>query len=697
MSLMLDEHESSTQAKVLLTLLSFVIPLAVGIFVPWWYSWGIVQAILIATTIIVVAGHPEFVKRLPVPLMSMVLGLSFQLWGTTSGFLGFAVGLFILIFSWVHLYVWMRFLGLVVKRQDVTLRFQGVALSLQIAPHSGYLPKYGTAWLARTIAGFAWAVDGRVAKQPQAGIDQWSRPIVQVMASSPAPIEPPAVVSIPAPGRSCQGQVDASGHLIFSAPQGSRTLRGEPFSTVGGQGESGHSLWLDEQPTGLLLNQGASVLWSEDDQALVCRARAESQSVEESATWLWRVASGWRPLEEPWQSLVDEPVLEWSTPCRLEDERLFYEALMHGAETEKPMALTLCIELDGEHAGVVSLQLPSMQGGAQPCLTLLRKSRDGRRHAFACHVGAWRLPGQWCLDHRVSDCGRYLALIAFAEAPAVPHQLVVADVLARRLLRLDEPLLIAGLQAFEDGVISLQQIVGRQATALGAGPLPRLEALAPAAQQADAFVALGRLHHRTVQVAVDAWSLRLLPNWRLEWRPVPASAQGDYLLAAPGAGDAAWLFGLDRKMHEGSGLVPGGACVLTASGCGIADLAPSMAWSADGRYLALSHRVISEETIQWHLLLLDIWEHTLRYSVRPLPTMPCFEAFDANGLHVSGVEHEVQLITMERLLALPRQMLIRSGDIWLPAEQLSDAVHWQRLDSAHLQSWRSPEVEPSRA
>ena len=141
--------------------------------------------------------------------------------------------------------------------------------------------------------------------------------------------------------------------------------------------------------------------------------------------------------------------------------------------------------------------------------------------------------------------------------------------------------------------------------------------------------------------------------------------------------------------------------MLTASGCGVANLAPSMVWSADGRYLALSRKSVEEEagerSPQWLLLLLDTRERTLRQSTQPLGQMPCFEAFDDAGLHLSSATQKTQLITMQALLALPRQMLIRSGDIWLPSEQLSGAAHWQRLDSDHLQSWRVFDAVESRA
>ncbi|MGE8362028.1 hypothetical protein [Pseudomonas sp.] len=587
---------------------------------------------------------------------------------------------------------WVDFLGLGEQdsKRSYAMRFQGAANVLDVTSRTDYLPKGDPAWLAKDVRNFIHF---------QAGVDNWSLQSARALPAVTPAIEKTAVANEMLQKRSCQGEVDASGRLIFRAPQGSHRLHCEPLMPSGMQGDLSYSLWLDDKPTGLLLEQGASVLWSDDDQALVCRARVESQAVEETATWLWQAVSGWRPLDEPWQSLVDEPALEYGVADRLDAGRLIYDALLRERVTEQPLAdvraLSLRIQLDGTEAP--ALQLLPMQGGEQPCLSMLRKSLDGRRHVFACHIGAWQLPGQWCLDHRVSTCGRYLALIAFVEAPAVPHQLVVADVLARRLLTLDEPLLIAGLAAFDDGVINLLRITGRLAGATEGGALPRLEALAPAADQAERFVVAGRLHYQSVKVSVDAWSLRLLPSWRLEWRPVPACTQGDYLLPAPGGRDAAWLFGLSGAADEG----PGSGYVLTASGCGVANLAPSMAWSADGRYLALSRKLVEEDagthSPQWFLLLLDNRERTLRQSSQPLGQMPCFEAFDDAGLHVSSAAQEPQLIDMQALLALPRQMLIRSGDVWLPSEQLSDAVHWQRLDKDHLQSWRVPETADSLA
>lgn len=683
MSFKTAENDCPAQDKVVLALLAFITPIIGGIFLPWWSVVMLILSMILAIAIIALAGYTEVAKRLPAPLFMLSIGFGFQLWGEVSGFLGFCVGLFVLLFSGVHLMFWVDFLGLGEQdsKRSYAMRFQGAANVLEVRSRTDYL-----------VQGVA--NDARGSRKLQIGVDQWSLPSAQaVTVTSPDSEQPVAVNEVHQKHR-CQGEVDPSGRLVFNAPQGSRCLHGEPLMPTDMLGDPVYSLWLDEKPTGLLMEQGALVLWRDDGQALVCRARVESQSVGETATWSWQMASGWRPLDEPWQSLVDEPQLEWGMPDRLDGDRLVYEARLLDQVAGQPSAearfLSLCIELAGERAAAVSLQLPAMQDGVQPCLSMLRKSLDGRRHVFTCRMGAWQLPGQWCLDHRISDCGRYLALIAFTETPAVAHQLVVADVLARRLLMLDEALLITGLGEFNDGVINLIAADDRG--------LPRHEVLSPTVDQAQRFAAAGGLRYQTARVAVDAWSLRLLPSWRLEWHPVPASVQDDYLLPAPCGRDAAWLFGLTKAADQ----APGGGCVLTASGCGVANLAPSMVWSADGRYLALSRKSVEEGAAgepspQWFLLLLDTRERTLRQALQPLGDMPCFETFDDAGLHLSSAAQKTQLIMMQAMLALPRQMLIRSGDIWLPSEQLSDAVHWQRLDRSHLQSWRATDVADTRA
>ena len=192
-----------------------------------------------------------------------------------------------------------------------------------------------------------------------------------------------------------------------------------------------------------------------------------------------------------------------------------------------------------------------MTGGESPRFEWRRDSRDGRLGAYACRIGDWQLEGEWLLDHRVSDCGRYLALIAFAEAPAVPHRLCVADLQRRILLEFAQRPLIAGLLDFRAGVLSLACIVGRLGRDERDTALHRYDQAAPAAEQAAGFVERdehSRLYQRRLALRVAADGLQALQGWRLVERPQVANADGDFILPAPGGRDAAWLFGAQSDL-----------------------------------------------------------------------------------------------------------------------------------------------------
>jgi hypothetical protein len=538
--------------------------------------------------------------------------------------------------------------------------------------------------------------------------------------------------------------------LEFAAPQGSHVLIGElnlpdnlrsldnPLTPLR---YPSYRLQLDDQPSGLLLHGGETVVWREDGQALVCRARPqeETESSWSNDCWLWQQAQGWRALDEPWQARADEPSLNWGSPCRLDAQQVWREAYFDFAETDRLgygyslqsihsdteilldhdalgravpgehqlTRLQLATALDG--SGTNELHLQPMQGQLTPCLSWLRDSQDGARGAYACHIGEWQLDGEWCVDHRVSDCGRYLALLAFADAPAVPQQVVIADVQTRSLLRLEQLFLVARFYDLRDKVLSFAHICGRLGEDEVSTPLRRFDHQAPNAASAAAFVAPvdgSRLYYQVAQVRIEADRLSLLPNWRLAEQAPAANAEGDFVLPAPDGRDAAWLFGAEssyqdnylRERHPRQG-----GCLLTASGCAVADLAPSMIWSEDGRYLALTRYLErfdprageSQEDI-WLLLLLDLDEKTLRSSRASIGLMPHFEGFDSQGLRVRTFAHdyqvaedagELRLIALNELLDLPAENLIASAGLWLPAEEQQRAGQWQRLDTRHLQAW----------
>ncbi len=544
-------------------------------------------------------------------------------------------------------------------------------------------------------------------------------------------------------------QVQATG-LAFVAPQGGHVLTGElnlpdnlrsldnPLTPLR---YPSYRLLIDGQSSGLLLHDGESVVWRDDGQALVCRARPQAQVENRYSNdcWLWQPEHGWRALPEPWQARADEPSLNWGAPCRLDARQVWREAYFDFADTDRlgygyslqsihsdteillghdPLGravpgeyrltrLQLATALDGQ--GASELYLQCMQDQSTPCLSWLRDSQDGTHGAYACRIGTWQLPGEWCLDHRVSDCGRYLALLAFAEAPAVPHQLVIADVQRRSLLRLEQPLLAARFYDLRGKVLSLAHIGGRLDEDQVSTPLRRFDRQAPSAETAAAFLAPlegSRLYYQVAQVRIEGDGLSLLPSWRLAEQAPAANAEGDFILPAPNGCDAAWLFGAEssyrdnylRERHPRQG-----GCLLTASGCAVADVAPAMIWSKDGRYLALTRHLDrfdpragdSQEDI-WLLLLLDLSEKSLRTSHGSIGLMPYFERFDGQGLRVRTFAYDYQveddagearLFALDELLALPAERLIANAGLWLTAEEQQRAGQWQRLDTQHLQAW----------
>lgn len=748
--------------KVVLALLSFIVPLMVGATQPPLLSAGLIGLLAFGMGMAAVHGRSDLAKHFRLPLVFSFLGLSFYLWTALSGFLGFCVGLFILAFSVIAMLIWTSYLGFDTGTPahlkapaggKALLRFQGNPVEGPVVAAKEYLPASGLAWTELLGRRFSLTKDLRHSLKPAASEDSWSRSAVQVIAPSAAAIDGFSVPVAEAHAGLCSGEVDGNGTLWFVSPQAGHRLRGEPLWPDGDcQAEPApcFSLWLDDQPSGLLLDAGEAVLWREDGEALVCRARPESQLCMEtgSPSWLWQAGAGWRLLDEPWQQLEGDPLLEWRGPVRLDACHVWHEGQLQPLITEcleggydlrlRPdchsillghdasgrallgqrhlTPVRLCTPLDAKGREGLSLQLAPMQGGVRPCLSWLRTSLDARQSAFTCRIGTWQLEGQWCLDHRVSDCGRYMALIAFAEPPAVPHRLFVADILAQRLLMLEEAPLIACLDSFQGGVVSFICIRGRLADAVESTPLQRFQQAAPDPQQGERFVAAtaaSRLYYERSQVAVDPFSLRLLPTWRLALQPPVASAQGDCVLPAPGGCDAAWLFGsasVGADKRASCAEPHGGACLITASGCAVADLAPSMIWSADGRYLVLCRlsrgeagQVDEPEAQRWSLLLLDTYDRALYTARQAIGRRPCFEGFDAQGLLVrtfahdqetAGDQGELMCLPLASLLAWPRQMLIRSVTLWMPTEELSRGKQWERLDTGHLRCWRTAGETP---
>lgn len=683
-------------------LMALILPLLFTCTQPPLVSAGLIALLLFCMGMAAIHARMDLLPHFVVPTISAMLGLSFTLGSLLSGVWGFFIGVFGFFLGLSLLLIWDARLAfgqahaLPAGYSTLAQHAQAVGLfrgqPVEALAYEHCLPGSGDEFPGRSTQLIFSAI-------PLPSTDRWS---MQPGSHTHGVAAAEAQAFHEQTGL---GGLAANGQLAFPAPAGTHALHGEPVPVESAL-PSCYSLWLDNAPTGLILEAGWPVVWREDGKALLCRACPESQ-IGSYAYWLWQVDSGWSLVADPWQGLSAEPLLDFGHPSRLDTQGVWRTATLRPVMTEHAdygyslvesreladaVSIRLCTSLSGKGRQATTFYLEPMQNQTEPCMTWLRDSADGRYGAFTCRIGSWLLEGEWCLDHRVSECGRYLALIQFAEAPLVPHRLVIADVLAKRLMLLEEVLVSPRLLAFREGRIELVRVLGRLSETKSSTPLLRFDEGVPKVDQTERFVSsrlTGRLYYERAQIAVDSYSVRLLPRWRLATNSV--SAGDNFVLPAPSGRDAAWMFGAGHASDEP---FPShtGACLLTASGCALAGLAPPMAWSEDGRYLALTRlrrtgESSSEAQDCWSLLLLDVEERTLRQTNSQFEVAPCLDAFDCNGLHIRLME-DVSVLSLQDLLSSSMQMLIRSGLFWFTADEISNAASWGHVDAGHLAYWR---------
>ncbi|WP_248765084.1 hypothetical protein [Pseudomonas protegens] len=488
---------------------------------------------------------------------------------------------------------------------------------------------------------------------------------------------------------------------------------------------------IDGQPSGLLLRADAPRIWRDDGQALACIAHEQAQP-EAECCWLWQADKGWRALPAPWVASHAEPSFYPGPLLSLDRHWLGYSAYLDLAEADHgrygyrlhsthsdsetgvghdrqgclqvaPLPLTrtqLLQPLDGSGArGESRIQSQPLLGEQRALFSWLMDSPRGLG-AYRCQIGTWQLPGCWLLDHRVSDCQRYLALLPWSETLEQAPQVVVADLQQQRLIY-SPALLAARLLDFRQGRLSLAVLVGRLDPDHASSPLQRFNRPAPAPEHAAAFCTEGPASHpcyeRQDWQVIDH-QLQPMAPWRLVDRPQAAVAEGDFIQPAPDGRDAAWLFGseteyADSWLRETSPRL--GGHLLTASGCAVGDLAPSLIWSTDARYLALTRLRLGAGDPQqgyraWQLLLLDVQERSLRIAPDWLRHRPLFQHFDARGLALRLFERDWQAAddadpghslewALEDLLRLPAEPLREHQGLWLSAADWPQARAWQAL------------------
>lgn len=500
-------------------------------------------------------------------------------------------------------------------------------------------------------------------------------------------------------------------------------------------------LLLDGEDSGLLLDEDEMPVWDARGEAVACRA--QDKDCSRRSYWCWQAGRGWQELPWPWVAAVGEPDLLPGAVQAVEGDELLIAAELALSELERlrfgyqqrqvyspievvgghdargrawlrersmqPLQLILKLRGGAARRGCCHVRIPAASGQRLE-LHWLRDSGDGRLGAWACELDGQRLPGEWQLDVRSAEDGRYFALLAFAEAPAAPGVVAVLDVAQANLCSLDMQAPLGRLLDFSDGRLWLSVVVGRLDEAGESTALRRFDHQAPGPARAARFLAdaLGsQLCYRERQLQVGAGGLRLLPDWRLVDCAQAANAEGDFVLPGP-HGDAVWFFGAESEYHDSyprERHPRQDGCLLTASGIGLAGFTPAFIWSADGRYLLLTRLQESDDwhdfaprRSRWQGYLLDIREHRLYGPGADLGCMPLFARFAGGRVVLSIYENDWQVdddlgssgeLALETMLDWPVHQLSRCGRLWLEESELTRAGQWQCLDDRHLDTWRN--------
>ena len=500
-----------------------------------------------------------------------------------------------------------------------------------------------------------------------------------------------------------------------------------------------YRLAVDGQVSDLLISEDNRVLWRSDGLSLCCRARKIGSAETWAQTyWLWTPTEGWRALPAPWKQADDAVLLHHGEPLALDESAIRIDAWFdypdlsqgrHGTRLDhifsevdtiegyspeghmrtvscKGTALQLMLSLNSQGGrGEAVVESAALSTGERAQLRWLFDRQDGQG-IYSCCIGNWNLPGQWLLDHRVSNCGRYLALLPDPDAEAVSGAVVVVDVEQHQLIQ-SEPMLVVRLQDFRDGVLRLINIMGRRHPDESGVALHRVSESASEPGQASAFLSRddgSDLVYQSVRLVLHENVLTPVPDWRLVDQPQVAVADGDFVYPAPNGTDAAWLFGAvteydDSWLREREPRMK--AFLLTESGCALGGLSPSMMWSADGRYLALT-RMLPERNEQgirpWQLLLLELQTGQLYKWPSPIGNLPWFEHFDEKGLRIRVYESvwqaeedqgESQFFSLQTLLQHPfMELLSGEGGLRVSPGQHKNLAWWQTLERSPLTEWR---------
>lgn len=231
------------------------------------------------------------------------------------------------------------------------------------------------------------------------------------------------------------------------------------------------------------------IVWRNDGRAFVCEATPKGGG--EKGWWLWDDLEGWKQLRLRQNLSTNIPYgqrrkLADLDTCYLAVEwELLQPSLGEGNIGELNSYTGCALEIAGQmfEQPTVHQVIPLAPGGNEDervdsaplknghnlIWCFLRIDEDISRHVYRCEFKGRPLQGEWLLDHRISVDGRYVALVAYAAPPVVPHSIAIFDSETGKLNWVKETFFFPELQGFGDERLYLVHVTERRVDALPDG------------------------------------------------------------------------------------------------------------------------------------------------------------------------------------------------------------------------------------
>ncbi len=268
---------------------------------------------------------------------------------------------------------------------------------------------------------------------------------------------------------------------------------------------------VSEEGSGLLMSmEFPAIVWRNNDRAFVCEATPKSGG--EKGWWLWDDQKGWKQLHlrqdlranishahrlKPVDLDAHYLTVEWELlQPRLGEKNIGelnsytgYRLEIDGQIFEKPVIRQI-IPLPTDGNEDERLESAPLKNWQKLVWRFRRIDEDISRHVYRCEFQGRLLEGEWLLDHRISRDGRYIALVAYAAFPVVPHRIAIFDSETGVLAWVKEAFFFPELQGFDDKRLYLVHVTER-----------RIDAL-PDGLDAEGYKTLGKPNEATVDLQI---------------------------------------------------------------------------------------------------------------------------------------------------------------------------------------------------